>query len=299
MICTSWTRAPRTATERITADLARQFADHCAIVYHHLDKAGLSHAYNEGIRVTDGSLIACTDDDVIVPSDWLARIAEAFDRDPQVGLLYGQVCVPESLAGAVASGTIVPNLVWTNRQRLFHSQRNYKVWGMGANMAIRRTLLDVVAGFDEAMGGGAPLRSSQDYDFAYRTYRAKFAVLLDPAVTVDHYGTRTREQWPATEVAYGIGDGAFYAKHIRCGDLLALRLLLRQGCRAVAQSAYRSIRRRRYVPVSVYGRNLVTGVRQASRFAVDRKLRLYRETDRAQIGVTESNAVTGVIRTAS
>ena len=47
---------------------------------------------------------------------------------------------------------------------------------------------------------------------------------------VDHYGTRTKDQWPATMANYGIGDGAFYSKHIRCGDLLALWLLVRQYC---------------------------------------------------------------------
>ena len=71
----------------------------------------------------------------------------------------------------------------------------------------------------------APLRSSQDFDFALRVYRAGFAVLLDPAVKVDHYGARTKAQWPGTLVAYGIGDGAFYGKHVRCRDPLAAWLL--------------------------------------------------------------------------
>ena len=102
------------------------------------------------------------------------------------------------------------------------------IWGMGANMAMRRRMLDDIVGFDEALGGGAPLRSSQDFDFSLRAYRAGYAILLDHRVTVDHYGSRTPEQWPATQRNYGIGDGAFYSKHVRCGDLLALRLLLRQ-----------------------------------------------------------------------
>jgi glycosyltransferase involved in cell wall biosynthesis len=280
----------------ITATLATRFADHCSIVYHHLEKPGLSRAYNAGMAISDGAIIACTDDDVIVPANWLSRIAHAFDEDSELGLLYGQVCVPERLAGALGAGAVVPALTWNKRERLFHSDHNYKVWGMGANMAIRRTLLDDVGGFDEAMGGGAPLRSSQDFDFAYRTYRAKYAVLLEPSIAVDHYGARTAEQWPATEVAYGIGDGAFYAKHIRCGDTLALRLFLQRATRVLGHAVYHSVRQRRLVGVSIYGRNLVIGIREASRFGVDRQRRLYRETARSRFRATDANVVTGMGR---
>ncbi len=63
------------ATERVLRPLIEQYADRCHIVYHHLDRAGLSRAYNQGFRVSDGTLIACTDDDVIVPVDWLSNIA--------------------------------------------------------------------------------------------------------------------------------------------------------------------------------------------------------------------------------
>src|SRR5262249_44915440 len=160
-----------------------------------------------------------------VAPDWLDRIVRAFDADPELGLLYGQVLLPESLREAKATGTIVPTLTRQTAVRLHRRDRNFQLWGMGANMAIRRAPPDELIGFDAALGGGAPLRSSQDFDFSFRVYRSGYAILLDPTVKVDHYGSRTPGQWPATERNYGIGDGAFYAKHIRCGDLLALRLL--------------------------------------------------------------------------
>jgi glycosyltransferase involved in cell wall biosynthesis len=284
------------ATKVIVEELSERFADRCTIVYHHLDKAGLSRAYNEGVRVSDGPLIACTDDDVIVPPDWLSRIAAAFAADPDLGLLYGQVLVPESLREVLDRGTIVPVLEWDRPERLWSRDRNFKIWGMGANMAVRRSLFGAVHGFDEAMGGGAPLRSSQDFDFAYRVYRSHHAILLDPSVKVDHYGTREPDQWPATERAYGIGNGAFFAKHVRCGDPLAVYLLVRALVRAVAQAVYRSVRARRLIGVSLYGRSLLTGLRESTRFGVDRRTRLYTETARAKIHVTDANAITGAKR---
>jgi glycosyltransferase involved in cell wall biosynthesis len=281
-------------TRHIVEELAVAHASRCTIVYHHLDKAGLSRAYNQGIAVSRAPVIACTDDDVVVPRDWLTRIAAAFAADPELGLLYGQVLVPEALKEAAASGTIVPALWRTTTMRLHRRDRNFEIWGMGANMAMRRRMLDDIVGFDEALGGGAPLRSSQDFDLALRAYRAGYAISLDHRVTVDHYGSRTPEQWASTQRNYGIGDGAFYAKHVRCGDVLALRLLLHQLAWVSRSWITHSCRDRRLVPLSDYGRSLATGIRLGSRFAIDKQHRLYRETSRARLHVTEANAVTGV-----
>lgn len=278
-------------TRQIVQELAERLASRCPIIYHHLDKAGLSRAYNAGFRVTDSDLVACTDDDVTVPRDWLSRIADAFDKDPELGLLYGQVLVPSALREEVARGIIVPALTWQKAERLHVSQRNFKVWGMGANMAIRRSLLDRVPGFDEALGGGGPLRSSQDFDFGYRTYRSGMAILLDPSVQVDHYGIRTPDQWPATMKNYGIGDGAFYGKHIRCGDGLALRLLLRQLGLSARRSLRSSLRQRRPI-LDTYGRYISQGLREGARFDIDRKHRLYGKSRSVIEEVTEANRVT-------
>jgi GT2 family glycosyltransferase len=279
-------------TREIVQELARRFAHKLSIHYHHLDKAGLSRAYNAGIRVSDGELVACTDDDVVVPKNWLAEVARAFESDPDAGLLYGQVLVPESLKDAVRSGTIVPSLEIPRRERLAKGS-GFKVFGMGANMAIRRRMLDVVGGFDEALGGGGPLRSSQDFDFAYRVYRSGFAVLLVPEVKVDHYGTRTQEQWPGTMKAYGIGDGAFYSKHIRCGDPLAAWLFAKVAVRAGARQVKRTLTRK---PLDEYASHLLTGVRDAWKFDIDKRFRLFRESATAKMTVSEANAVTGVKR---
>ncbi len=285
-----------TATRDIVDQLADRFAAKCPIVYHHLDRAGLSRAYNTGMRVSDGPIIACTDDDVIVPTDWLTCIVEAFDDDPEVGLLYGQVLVPESLKELAGTDTVVPALTRESTVQMHQRHRNFRVWGMGADMAMRRSMLEDVSGFDEALGGGAPLRSSQDFDFAFRVYRAGYAVRLDHRVKVDHYGSRTAEQWPGTLRNYGIGDGAFYSKHIRCGDTLALRLLVWQFGWVSRSWVARCVRERRPMAPDDYGRNLMTGIRMGARFDVDKERRLYIETAKARIDVTEANAVTGVVR---
>lgn len=289
-------QSTNTQTRDIVRDLAQRFAGKCAIVYHHLEKAGLSRAYNLGMRAATAEIVACTDDDVIVPKDWAAQIAKAFAEDPALGLLYGQVLIPQSLVEAERTGAlIVPHLLIPRRERLGQGH-GFKVFGMGANMGIRRSAFEAIGGFDEALGGGGPLRSSQDFDFAFRMYRAGHAILLAPEVKVDHYGSRTQEQWTGTMKAYGIGDGAFYSKHIRCGDPLALWLFAKVLFVTNGRRVKAALKQRRW-PHDEYGPGLFTGVIDGSKFAVDRRTRMYREKRAGQITVTEANVVTGIKRT--
>jgi GT2 family glycosyltransferase len=149
---------------------------------------------------------------------------------------------------------------------------------MGANFAARRRLFDRIGGFDEVMGGGGPLKSSQDFDFQYRAYVGGATVLLCPEVKVDHYGVRSGEQWPATLRAYGIGDGAFYFKHVRCGDLFALGLLVRRLGRLTARELLSRLGIRRRGSFAIYLQSCFEGMRESLRYRVDRRRRLYLAT---------------------
>lgn len=221
----------------------------------------------------------------------MALTAKAFQDDANVALLYGQVCVPKSLEESVKEGIIVPALTFTEREQILRG-KPFKVFGMGANMAIRRSLLKEVEGFDEALGGGGPLRSAQDYDFAYRTYLTGKTILLEPNVWVDHYGTRTQDQWPLTLKNYGIGDGAFYAKHIRCGDTQAMWLFLKIYLRSKARVFKRLLKTGTWEP-DIYGEFLPVGFQEAAKFDVDKRVRLYRETEEAKMTVTQASVITG------
>jgi len=288
-------QSTRTGTRECVEKLAAKFRAKVAIIYHHLDKAGLSRASNAGARASDGQVIAYTDDDVIVPADWLSNVARAFAADSKAGLLYGQVLVPDELKPRLKDGVIVPSLTWEKSERLLKGSVRFKIWGMGANMAIARVLFEDVGGFDEALGGGGPLRSSQDYDFAYRTYLRGYAILLEPTVMVDHYGTRTAEQWPDTMVNYGIGDGAFYSKHIRCGDMRAFQLFCGAYALARAREIKHSLKIGKYHR-GQYSLNMIVGFRKAMPFGIDRRFRLFVETEKGKIVVTQSNTVTATKR---
>ena len=246
-----------------------------AIRYLHLDTPGLSRAYNAGVRGTGAGLLAFADDDVVAPPDWLSRIAAAFAAHPASGLLYGQVLVPPELLERENSDGVTPALPIA-RRRVLDRRNGFRVFGMGANFAARRELFERVGGFDEVLGGGGPLQSSQDFDFMYRVFRGGESTLLEPDVVVYHYGFRSSADWPATVRSYGIGVGGFCLKHLRLGDLYAARVLLGFVGGASLRLLKRLLTFRTPAEQWTFLRNVVTGMRRSLRFPIDRRLRLYR-----------------------
>lgn len=242
------------------------------IVYLHRDQPGLSRAYNTGVEHTKGEIIAFTDDDCIVGSGWIASIVSAFTEEPDAELLYGSV-VP--LGETHDDYLNTPSLQFGEPERLSEDD-GYRVVGMGANFAARRTLFERVGPFDTVLGGGGPLRSSQDYDMTHRAIKAGGVVLLRPDVAIRHDGFREPEDWPSLLLAYGTGDGAFYTKHVRCRDARATWLLVKQLGTKSAKWLVKGVAGKKPLE-RFYVRGFLAGMRGSFRFDVDRPARLYVE----------------------
>ena len=253
------------ATERVIAPMS---AADPRIIYRHSDQAGLSRAYNTGIRATTAEVLAFTDDDCVVPNDWITKIVAAFRAEPDGDLLYGQVIPYESDDQA-----LTPLLTISKPEKLSLST-GFRIFGMGANYAARRRLFTKIGYFDEVLGGGGALRSSQDFDLEYRAYKGGAVILLRPEVTLRHDGRREAEDWPTLLLNYGTGDGAFYMKHVRCRDPKAAWLFAKVLAKAAGQSTIKPLlgKGRANVP---YFKGLLAGMRGSFKFKVDRTHRLY------------------------
>src|SRR5262249_1593842 len=89
---------------------------------------------------------------------------------------------------------------------------------MYQNWAVPRKAFDEVGLFDERLGPGGPLRNAEDNDMAYRWLRAGYRILYRPQLVVRHNGWRSRSEIASLKWDYGVGQGAFYAKHLMRGD---------------------------------------------------------------------------------
>ena len=249
--------------------LRRIEAEDPRLRYVHVDEAGLSRAYNTAVRSTGGGILVFTDDDCVAPTNWMSNIVAAFESEPDGDLLYGQV-VP--LSPDPEDASLTPYLNIAKPERLSRKD-GFRVFGMGANFAARRRLFESMGYFDEILGGGGELRSSQDFDFAYRVFKAGRITLLRPEVTLQHDGRRDLKDWPTLLRNYGIGDGGFYTKHVRCFDIYALYLLTKQITVGTTKHLIKlALRRGTNLD---YIRGVLVGIRGSFKFGVDRKARLY------------------------
>jgi len=268
-----------TVVDQSTSDETKRVVESIAardprVRYIHTPHAGLSRAYNLGIAETTGSILAFTDDDCIAEPDWVTRIIAAFEAEPDAELLYGSV-VALGESGDDVEHTPAYHFLVPER---LSAREGFRIVGMGANFAARRTLFERVGPFDNVLGGGGALRSSQDFDIEYRTIVAGGVVLLRPDVVIRHDGRREPEDWPSLLRAYGTGDGGFYTKHIRCRDLTAVRLFARQVAGSCARWVRGRLRGKRPLEHH-YLRGVLTGVRGSFRFDIDRSTRLYVEPE--------------------
>jgi glycosyltransferase involved in cell wall biosynthesis len=259
------------ATARLVTALQ---ANEPRLRYIHVTRKGLSRAYNTALASTSAELLAFTDDDCVAAPSWLEAIARCFAEEPDTGIVYGQVLMPPELEARENVDGNTPVLPIERRRRM--SRRDgYKVFGMGANFAARRSVLQGLGGFDEVLGGGGPLQSAQDFDLSYRAFRRDQVILLAPEVVVHHFGFRSTADWPRVMRSYGIGVGGFYGKHLRLRDMYATRLFAGFLVRQTARAAKRTIGRRGNLDWAMLYHTLV-GFQHSFRYSINRKDMLYR-----------------------
>jgi GT2 family glycosyltransferase len=107
----------------------------------------------------------------------------------------------------------------------------WRIEGMGACMAIRRSTWESLGGFDERLGPGADFPAAGEGDFAYRALRSGWWIYDTPAIEVLHHGFRTADEGRVLLVRYAHGTGAMMIKHLRCRTPGSTRLLARMAYR--------------------------------------------------------------------
>jgi glycosyltransferase involved in cell wall biosynthesis len=182
-------------------------------------RIGLSRARNIGWRTTSAELLAFTDDDCETCPGWLEGLATALARDERVGVVFGAVRAPDYDRSSGFVMAYIPQ-----RFRIIRNIREKAhVGGVGACMAIRRSLLTALGGFDEELGAGARFYSAEDIDIAVRALLAGFYVCETPDAAVYHYGFRNWDVRDRVLHGYMVGVGAANAKMLRMGKGQALR----------------------------------------------------------------------------
>lgn len=160
------------------------------------DTPGLDWARNRGIKEAKYDIIAFIDDDALAAPGWLRGVAQGFE-DPEVMAVTGMVLPAEietpaqndfERYGGMSKGFVGKTIrrdELSNRALLWASN-----WGVGVNMAFRRTLIEAIGDFDVALDVGTPASGAGDIEFFHQTVAAGYVLRYEPAALVRHVHRR-------------------------------------------------------------------------------------------------------------
>ena len=204
-------------------------------------RPGLALAHNEAMPAVTGEIVAFTDDDVEVDTEWLNAYAEAFTET-------GAACV---------TGLILPAELETEAQLLVErsggfargfTQRTFTRdmpapdplfpftagrFGSGANMAFRTDWLLTHGGFDPATGAGTPAKGGDDLIAFLRTIVDGGTLVYEPGAVVRHWHRRGYEGMRRQAFGYGMGLGAYLTAAVWRRPVLLAAMLRRAWPAAV------------------------------------------------------------------
>jgi glycosyltransferase involved in cell wall biosynthesis len=180
--------ASRDDTSGVVARAATR--DVVPIRYLFEDRAGKSYALNTAVARAHGDLLVLTDDDVVPSAGWLAAYVRAFTEtraDFAVGRILPQweAPPPRWMSSALYGVLAVPDA--GTRRLTLKKGVNEEVMPIGANMAVRRHVLDRVGGWNPNLGKlQGTLRTGEDHEFALKMLEAGFIGVYEPDAWVRH-----------------------------------------------------------------------------------------------------------------
>jgi GT2 family glycosyltransferase len=214
---------------------------------------GLSRARNAALGHVNRDLVAFPDDDCVFPSDLLERVARRFaERADLLGLTgraadrHGESSPSWSHVAAVLT-----------RENLWNRAISFTIF-------LRRSLVEEVGEFDEALGLGSKQAwsSGEEIDYLVRTLDAGAKIEFDPSIVVVH---EQKSLSPGTLSSTGARDGAsigyILRKHAYRRRWVA-RMLLRPAAGAVLAALRNDRPRARFHVSTLRGR--ILGYRRAA-----------------------------------
>ena len=229
------------------------------------DEPGASLARNRGWRAAAHDVVAFVDDDVWVDEGWAAAVVDAF-ADPDVAFVTGRVEMPPG----VEHVRPVALLQKPDPRRLDLDTRTGDL-GHSANLAVRRSVLAELGGFDELLGAGGRFRAAEDLDLMDRILLSGRVGRYEPRALAWHDQWRTKAELVRLDWAYGTGMGVRITKLARVDRRRARRetaeALWSFGLRSVP---YDAIRLYRFLTLTALARvaGTVAGMAKGARLTV-------------------------------
>jgi O-antigen biosynthesis protein len=182
-------------------------------------RRGLAAAHNCGLEQAAGSIVAFTDDDVIVDRNWLMEIVRAFRADTNVACVTGLIMPAELQTQVQVQLETHADSGKGFEQRVFDSAVHRPAdplfpftagkFGSGANMAFATESLRQIGGFDPATGVGTVSRGGDELAAFFSVLAAGYSLVYQPSALVWHHHRRDPASLTNQAYGYGVGLGAY------------------------------------------------------------------------------------------
>lgn len=183
-----------------TDDYMKAVAVERKIKYLKHENQGLAATRIAGLQSATGIYIAFTDDDCIVPDNWLSQLHEIF-------LQQHAVCV----GGACSTGNPQNPFAEANdlMQNYFKNASSRTAGSIpfftGNNVAYTRSVLEEVGGPDKRFRMGA-----EDRDLLYRVSMTGGKIVYAPSVVIRHFNDSTLTKYVRHQFEFGQGSYLYY-----------------------------------------------------------------------------------------
>jgi glycosyltransferase involved in cell wall biosynthesis len=183
-------------------------------------------ARNAGVAATAGDVVALTDADCEPAPDWLRRIAGAFAREEAAVLVGPRLPAHDSFGLALLAAYEL-----AKDDFVFGAGRGDLYYASANNMAVRRSVLEQLGGFEERRRGADTLLVRRVVQL-----RSPAAVRYEPRLRVRHLEIERLRDYYRKAFAYGRSMRSLHGatgRQLRAGERLAVwrRAVDREGYR--------------------------------------------------------------------
>lgn len=140
------------------------------------DVPGVSATRNAGAKAATGSIVVFADSDVLLPPEFIGRVAAAFAQHQEAAAIIGSYDNTPDARGIISR---YRNLLHHYTHQ--HGSTEAQTFWAGCG-AMRREIFEKIGGFDE----NYRLPSVEDIELGYRLRQAGYRIRLDPSWQVKH-----------------------------------------------------------------------------------------------------------------
>ncbi len=189
------------------------------IVCRPMRATGKSRALNLAIDMAHGDILAFTDDDCIVPPEWLGTIRRSMETHADSVAVFGQTkpYEPGRHKGSFCLSVFLRTTPTKITKPLYHADHI----GFGNNMAIRTSAIQSVGGFKSWLGPGSIGSNAEDAQMALMLLIKGHTIFYTPKAIVYHDKWLKAEELFGQNLSYSCGEMACYGYFLLQGHRFA------------------------------------------------------------------------------